>query len=254
MLRSQELPCGRSWQTSSPDGYVGGGVVRRVLRGDRWLTPLGPETTTWVGCRLQRREPGLPDTVSSLSRCARLAGPAVSSGSALDDGPVGGPFECGQHVGEGHRPGQVDQGRAGLAVTRSTPGTSRSREVTSRTHRRQVIPPTTSSMSFMYLPQIARNCGAAVPRPGDPPGVTEEQPRLPLSYYEASVPVPPGWDARPCAYLLFGPPYDELASEARGRGWIVEQLPGKHLHQLVDPDGVARSLLAIADQMGVTKA
>jgi pimeloyl-ACP methyl ester carboxylesterase len=83
--------------------------------------------------------------------------------------------------------------------------------------------------------------------------VTEEQPRLPLSYYEESVPVPTGWDARPCAYLLFGPPYDELASAARGRGWIVEQLPGRHLHQLVDPDGVARSLLAIADQMGVAK-
>jgi hypothetical protein len=43
MLRSQELPGGRSWQTSSPDGYVGGGVVCRVLRGDRWLTPLGHE-------------------------------------------------------------------------------------------------------------------------------------------------------------------------------------------------------------------
>jgi pimeloyl-ACP methyl ester carboxylesterase len=83
--------------------------------------------------------------------------------------------------------------------------------------------------------------------------VTEEQPRLPLSYYEASVPAPAGWDAQPCAYLLFGPPYDELADEARGRGWIVQQLPGRHLHQLVDPDGVARSLLAIADQMEVTK-
>jgi len=83
--------------------------------------------------------------------------------------------------------------------------------------------------------------------------VTEEQPRLPLSYYEASVPVPAGWDALPCAYLLFGPPYDEAATEAHGRGWIVEQLPGAHLHQLVDPDGVARSLLAIADRMGVNK-
>jgi pimeloyl-ACP methyl ester carboxylesterase len=82
--------------------------------------------------------------------------------------------------------------------------------------------------------------------------VTEEQPRLPLSYYEASVPAPAGWDAQPCAYLLFGPPYDELASEARGRGWIVEQLPGAHLHQLVDPDGVARVLVAIAEQMEVT--
>jgi pimeloyl-ACP methyl ester carboxylesterase len=84
--------------------------------------------------------------------------------------------------------------------------------------------------------------------------VTEEQPRLPLSYYEASVPAPAGWDAQPCAYLLFSPPYDELASEARARGWVVEQLPGAHLHQLVDPDGVARLLLAIADQLGVTKA
>jgi pimeloyl-ACP methyl ester carboxylesterase len=45
--------------------------------------------------------------------------------------------------------------------------------------------------------------------------VTEEQPRLPLAYYEASLPVPAGWDARPCAYLLFGRPYDELASQAR---------------------------------------
>jgi hypothetical protein len=83
--------------------------------------------------------------------------------------------------------------------------------------------------------------------------VIEEQPRLPLSYYEASVPVPAGWDVRPCAYLLFGPPYDEAATEAHGRGWIVQQLPGGHLHQLVDPDGVARWLLAIADQMAVTK-
>lgn len=83
--------------------------------------------------------------------------------------------------------------------------------------------------------------------------VTEEQPRLPLSYYEASVPVPTGWDVRPCAYLLFGPPYDEVAAEARRRGWMVERLPGGHLQQLVDPDAVAGSLLAIADQLGVIR-
>jgi hypothetical protein len=83
--------------------------------------------------------------------------------------------------------------------------------------------------------------------------VTGEQPRLPLSYYEASVPVPAGWEAHRCAYLLFGPPYDELATEARGRGWVVKQLPGAHLHQLVDPDGVARLLLAIVQQMGVAR-
>ena len=83
--------------------------------------------------------------------------------------------------------------------------------------------------------------------------VTEEQPRLPLSYFEGSVPVPAGWEAHLCAYLLFGPPYDELATEARGRGWVVKQLPGAHLHQLVDPGGVAGLLLAIVQQMGATK-
>ena len=43
--------------------------------------------------------------------------------------------------------------------------------------------------------------------------VTEEQPRLPLSYFEASVPVPAGWEAHLRAYLLFGPPYAELAAD-----------------------------------------
>jgi hypothetical protein len=59
----------------------------------------------------------------------------------------------------------------------------------------------------------------ALTRPSCPP-------RLPLSYYQASVPVPTGWDAQPCAYLLFGPPCDEAATEAHGRHWIVQQLPG----------------------------
>jgi Alpha/beta hydrolase family len=88
------------------------------------------------------------------------------------------------------------------------------------------------------------------PDPQTRRAVTDEQPRLPLSYYEASVPAPAGWDAQPCAYLLFSPPYDELADEARRRGWVVERLPGGHLHQLLDPDGVARSLVAIAGRLG----
>jgi hypothetical protein len=88
------------------------------------------------------------------------------------------------------------------------------------------------------------------PDPQTRRAVTEEQPRLPLSYYEAAVPAPAGWDAQPCCLPAVRPTYDELASEARRRGWIVEQLPGGHLHQLVDPDGVARSLVAIAGRLG----
>ncbi|MEV5611157.1 alpha/beta hydrolase [Streptomyces sp. NPDC052225] len=75
--------------------------------------------------------------------------------------------------------------------------------------------------------------------------VVEEQPTLPLSYYEQRVPVPEGWDDHPCSYLLFGPPYDDLADEARARGWRVAHLPGEHLHQIIDPAGTARHLVEL---------
>ncbi|MGW5433558.1 alpha/beta hydrolase [Streptomyces sp. NPDC004059] len=76
--------------------------------------------------------------------------------------------------------------------------------------------------------------------------VVDEQPTLPLSYYEQRVPVPDGWDDHPCSYVLFGPPYDDLAAEAGARGWRVEHLPGAHLHQVVDPAGTTRCLLELA--------
>jgi hypothetical protein len=76
--------------------------------------------------------------------------------------------------------------------------------------------------------------------------VEAEQPRLPLSYYEQRIPVPAGWDAQPCGYLLFGPPYEQVANEAAARGWAVERIPGRHLHQLVDPAGVAERIAGMA--------
>lgn len=72
--------------------------------------------------------------------------------------------------------------------------------------------------------------------------IVEEQPTLPLSYYEQQIPVPDGWDDHPCSYVLFGPPYEDIAAEARERGWRVVHLPGQHLHQIVDPAGTARQL------------
>ena len=76
--------------------------------------------------------------------------------------------------------------------------------------------------------------------------VAAEQPRLPLRYYEESVPVPAGWDSQPCGYLLFGPPYDAVARDAAQRGWVVEETPGLHLHQVVDPDAVTRTIVAMS--------
>ena len=76
--------------------------------------------------------------------------------------------------------------------------------------------------------------------------VSEEQPRLPLSYYEQVVPVPAGWDDHPCGYLLFAPAYERMADEARARGWPVTHIPGEHLHQIVDPAAVTEALISFA--------
>ena len=76
--------------------------------------------------------------------------------------------------------------------------------------------------------------------------VETEQPRLPVTYFEQQVPTPPGWAGLPAAYLGFGDTYAEEQAWARRRGWPVETVSGRHLHQLVDPDGVAEAVLRLA--------
>jgi hypothetical protein len=72
--------------------------------------------------------------------------------------------------------------------------------------------------------------------------VEREQQRLPLAYFEDSVPVPADWPAQPGAYLAFGDTYAAERAAAVARGWPVATLPGEHLHMLVDPDGVATAI------------
>jgi hypothetical protein len=90
------------------------------------------------------------------------------------------------------------------------------------------------------------------PDPRTRSAVSAEQPRLPLSYYEQQIPVPAGWDNARCGYLLFGSPYNRMARQARERGWDVDQLPGGHLHQLVDPDAVIGRIVAMVERWGST--
>ncbi|MEU8322967.1 alpha/beta hydrolase [Nonomuraea sp. NPDC048881] len=87
---------------------------------------------------------------------------------------------------------------------------------------------------------------AMLPDPAQRLLVTGEQPRLPLDYYTQPVPVPAGWDAVRCSCLWFGPPYEEVARDAAGRGWPVTRLPGLHLHQVIDPEGVTDALLKLS--------
>lgn len=91
-----------------------------------------------------------------------------------------------------------------------------------------------------------------VPDPSLRAALEEEMPRLPLSYFEASVPLPGGWDARPCAYLLFtGKPYGQSAADARGRGWPVAEIPGvQHMAMATDPSIVTDALLDLERALG----
>jgi hypothetical protein len=82
--------------------------------------------------------------------------------------------------------------------------------------------------------------------------VEEEMPRAPLSYFEASVPLPEGWGSRPCAYLLLaGDPYRTSAAEARARGWPVSEIQGQHLAMASEPVAVAEALLDLERALAV---
>lgn len=72
--------------------------------------------------------------------------------------------------------------------------------------------------------------------------VEREQQRLPLSYFEHSLPVSRGWDEHPGAYLAFGETYSPERHRAEKLGWPAMTLPGRHLHTLVAPKDVATAI------------
>jgi hypothetical protein len=77
--------------------------------------------------------------------------------------------------------------------------------------------------------------------------ITAELPRLPLSYFEARVPVPAGWSAARCGYVLLSEEaYGTQATAAAARGWPVVRLPGAHLDIVTRPHEVAAALVRVA--------
>ncbi len=80
--------------------------------------------------------------------------------------------------------------------------------------------------------------------------VEREQHRLPLAYFGDSLPVPGGWDKRPCGYLAFGDSYADETKRAQGLGWPVTTLTGRHLHMLVEPREVATAITQMLAFLG----
>jgi hypothetical protein len=78
---------------------------------------------------------------------------------------------------------------------------------------------------------------------------TREAPRLPPEYFTTPLPVPPGWEARPAAYLGFGDTYAEELALAEQAGWVVRREIGHHLAHLAEPDRVADLLVDLCERL-----
>jgi hypothetical protein len=72
-----------------------------------------------------------------------------------------------------------------------------------------------------------------------------------VTYFEASIPMPAGWERRPCSYLLFSAdPYGRSAADARHQGWpVLELRAGHHLALVTDPTAVADALLQLEREL-----
>jgi hypothetical protein len=92
--------------------------------------------------------------------------------------------------------------------------------------------------------------GPLFPDPGVRARVERQQARLPRTYFDATLPVPAGWDDVPCCYVAFGDTYARERAEAAARGYRVTTMPGDHLHMLWDPAGVAGEVVTLVASLG----
>ena len=75
--------------------------------------------------------------------------------------------------------------------------------------------------------------------------VFSEAKPIPRSLFDQPCPVPELPPAIGRAFLSFGPGYLQSCERAESQGWTTYRLAGDHLHQVVAPDAVAATLLAI---------
>jgi hypothetical protein len=70
-----------------------------------------------------------------------------------------------------------------------------------------------------------------------------------LAFFTEPLPPAAGWPDAPCGFQRLSAAYDTWAAAAAARGWPTAGLDAGHFHPLVDPDGVAAALLALAARM-----
>lgn len=74
-------------------------------------------------------------------------------------------------------------------------------------------------------------------------------PRLPVSYFDTQLVVPPGWVEAPNAYLAFGTTYAQELRRAQEHRWPHTVIAGGHMHFLFDSDNVAAAILNLIEKL-----
>jgi hypothetical protein len=79
--------------------------------------------------------------------------------------------------------------------------------------------------------------------------VFNEAPPIPRSLFDQGCPVPELPPSVGRGFLSFGPGYAESCEQAFEHGWLTARLNGDHLHQVVAPEPVAATLMAMVAGM-----
>ncbi|HEX2064965.1 MAG TPA: hypothetical protein VHE80_11155 [Acidimicrobiales bacterium] len=88
----------------------------------------------------------------------------------------------------------------------------------------------------MLVPEVERRAA-----------VLADLPEVPLAFFETPVPMPDGWSASGCTYVLLSELYRSDATTASSRGWPVVEMVGGHLDLVTRPSEVAEALLPAAE-------
>lgn len=71
-------------------------------------------------------------------------------------------------------------------------------------------------------------------------------PRLPRSFYDHDVNVPPGSSRNRSGYLMLSEAYEAELRDATERGWPTSRLDSTHLAPHTQPESVLRNVLQLA--------
>jgi hypothetical protein len=76
--------------------------------------------------------------------------------------------------------------------------------------------------------------------------IVDEIVRVPRSFYDASIDLPPRWHSRPAGYLQLSSAYNAEATRAHHWGWPTARIDGQHLDVTIRPELVARHIDELA--------